>query len=131
MADPKLPTLTPRTIADLAALAYEDKHIKAHKALVHQTPELQLNVYVLDPGGMVPPHLHSSSWDIAFVIEGEIEISVEYDGEMRLVNCRSGALNFVPPGTKHCLRNRSETQIARFLLIQSPAHAFDFVRAGP
>ena len=118
-----------RTITDLAALSYEDKHIRAHMALVHQTAEVQLNVYVLDPGGMVPPHRHSASWDIALVIEGEIEISVTQGEQTRIVVCGRDAINLVPPGIVHCLRNRSETEVARFLLIQSPARSFDFVRA--
>ncbi len=61
------------TILDLSTLLYDAKHVLAHKALVHQTDEVQVNVYILEPGGRIPAHRHSSSWDISVVIEGEIE----------------------------------------------------------
>ena len=114
------------TISDLAALAYEAKHILAHKALIHQTDAVQVNVYVLDPGGRIPAHQHSTSWDISFVIEGEIEARFA-DG--RTVRCAAQAINLVPPGTVHEIANASTARPAKFLLIQSPSRGFDFVRA--
>ena len=114
------------TIPDLSALRYEDKHVLAHKALVHQTDEVQINVYVLEPGGRIPAHRHSASWDISFVIEGEIEARFA-DG--RTVRCGAQAINLVPPGTVHEIANASATRPAKFLLIQSPSRSFDFVKS--
>ncbi|MGA7324114.1 MAG: hypothetical protein WBX25_06455 [Rhodomicrobium sp.] len=34
-----------RSISDFSELNYEDKHILARKALVHQTDDVQVNVY--------------------------------------------------------------------------------------
>jgi quercetin dioxygenase-like cupin family protein len=118
------------TIPDLSALPYEAKHVLAHKALVHQTDEAQVNVYVLEPGGRIPAHRHSASWDISFVIAGDIEARFDDNGTVRTVRCGPQAINIVPPGTVHEIANASTTQPARFLLIQSPSRGFDFVRSA-
>ena len=117
------------TIPDLSALAYEDKHVRAHKALVHQTDEVQVNVYVLEPGGRIPPHRHSTSWDISLVIEGEIEARFGEGDTVRTVRCAAQAINLVPPGIVHEIVNPSAGEPATFLLVQSPSRSFDFVRA--
>jgi quercetin dioxygenase-like cupin family protein len=126
-----MPTSKATTILDLAALAYEAKHILAHKALVHQTDEVQVNVYVLEPGGRIPPHRHSTSWDISLVIEGEIEARFTEGGKPRTVRCGAQAMNLVPPGVVHEIVNPSAVRPAKFLLIQSPSHSFDFVKVEP
>jgi quercetin dioxygenase-like cupin family protein len=114
------------TILDLSTLLYDTKHILARKALVHQTDEVQVNVYVLEPGGRIPAHRHSASWDISFVIEGEIEATFVEGGTVR---CGKQAINVVPPGTVHEIANPSTTQPAKFLLIQSPSRSFDFAKS--
>lgn len=119
-----------RTIADLAALAYADRHVGAHYAPVHRTGEVQIGIYVLDPGGCIPSHRHSTSWDIALVLDGAIEASVGEGVEARVVRCGVHAVNLVPPGVVHALRNPSADTPARFLLVQSPSRDFDFLRVG-
>jgi len=114
------------TIPDLASLSYEAKHVLAHKALVHQTDDVQVNVYVLEPGGRIPAHRHSTSWDISYVIEGEIEARF---GDGRTVRCGPQAINLVPPETVHEIANPSATLPAKFLLIQSPSRGFDFIKS--
>ncbi len=42
------------TILDLSTLLYDAKHVLARKALVHQTDEVLVNVYILEPGGASP-----------------------------------------------------------------------------
>ena len=119
------------TIRDLSSLVYEGKHMSAHKALVHQTDEVQINVYVLEPGGRIPAHRHSGSWDISFVIEGEIDAKFMEGGAVRTVRCGNQAINLVPPGTVHEIANASTTQPAKFLLIQTPSRSFDFIKSDP
>jgi len=119
------------TILDLSTLLYDAKHVLAHKALVHQTDEVQVNVYILEPGGRIPAHRHSTSWDISFVIEGEIEARFTEDGTVRTARCGKQAINLVPPGTVHEIANASAIQPAKFLLIQSPSRSFDFVEFEP
>jgi hypothetical protein len=101
------------TILDLATLTYEPRHVPARKACVHQTDDVQVNVYILEPGGCIPAHQQSTSWDISFVIESEIEARFTEHGRERTLHCGSQA-----------------TQPAKFPLIQSPSRSFDFVRAG-
>ena len=112
----------PKSIPDLAALPYEPKHIRARRALALQTDAVQVSVYELEPGGCIPAHSHSVSWDISLVLEGEIEAHFS-DG---VVICRAHALNLVPPGAVHEIRNPSPDRVAKFLLVQSPGRGFDF-----
>jgi quercetin dioxygenase-like cupin family protein len=126
-----MPNSEPTTILDLSTLPYEAKHVLAHKALLHQTDAEQINVYVLEPGGRIPAHRHNMSWDISFVIEGEIEARFTEGDSVRTVHCGRQAINLVPPGTVHEIANTSTTQPAKFLLIQSPSRNFDFVKSGP
>ncbi len=117
------------TIHDLSSLAYDARHILARKAVVHQNDDVQVIVYVLAPGGRIPAHRHTASWDISFVIEGEIEATFTENGTVRTVRCGGQAVNLVPPGTVHEIANASATQPAKFLLIQSPSRGFDFIKA--
>ena len=123
---PAVPTM----LADLSSLSYEKNISGARKALLHRTDEVQVSVYLLEPGGRVPMHRHTASWDISFVIEGEIEARFVEDGEVRTVRCGPQAVNLVPPGLPHEIANASAAKPAKFLLIQSPSHAFDFIREG-
>ena len=116
-----MPKFEPTTILDILTLPYDAKHVLAHKALLHQTDEVQINVYILDPGGRIPAHRHSMSWDISFVIEGEIEARFTEGGTVRTVRCGKQAVNLVPPGVVHEIANASMVQPARLLLIQSPS----------
>ena len=116
-----------RFIADLMQLPFEDKHIKARKALIHQIDPVQIQIYVLQPQGCIPSHRHSQSWDIAVVLDGLVEATYLEDGQSRISVCRSGSVTVVPPGTLHEVRNPSRTDPARFLLIQSPSKDFDFL----
>jgi len=126
-----MPTSEPTTILDLSTLHYDANHVSAHKALVHQTDEVRINVYVLEPGGRIPAHRHSASWDISFVIEGEIEARFTAGTTLRTVRCGKHAINLVPPGTVHEIANVSTSLPAKFLLIQSPSRSFDFVKSEP
>ncbi|HKM63975.1 MAG TPA: cupin domain-containing protein [Acidisphaera sp.] len=123
-----MPPPRPRTIPDLTALESTARHERARRALVHQTDDIQISHYTIDPGGRVPRHRHSVSWDIAVVLEGAIDIRMECDGETTQVRCGEQAVNIVPPGMPHEIANAGDT-VARVLLIQSPSKGFDFVRA--
>jgi quercetin dioxygenase-like cupin family protein len=119
-----------RSIPDFSALSYDQKHVLARKALVHQTDDVQVNVYVLEPGGRVPAHHHSHSWDISVVMEGEIEVRFLNDGEANTLRCQCRAITMVPPGTVHEISNPSTADNATFLLIQSPSKNFDFIKSA-
>lgn len=119
-----------RTIGDLSALEHVERHIGARYASLHRTDEMQAGIYVLAPGGRIPAHRHSTSWDFALVLEGEIEARIGDGAEARTVRCGPHAVNLVPPGTVHEIRNPSDSTPARFLLVQSPSKGFDFLRAG-
>jgi quercetin dioxygenase-like cupin family protein len=124
-----MPQAEARTIADLTALTYVDRHIHAHYAAVYRTDELQAGIYVLEPGGRIPSHRHSKSWDFAVVLDGEIEARIGEGTSARVVRCAAHAINLVPPGMVHEISNMSDTP-ARFLLVQSPARGFDFLRTA-
>jgi quercetin dioxygenase-like cupin family protein len=117
----------PTTFPDLSSLSYDRKHLGALKALLHRSDEVQVSVYLLEPGGRVPMHRHTASWDISFVVEGEIEARFLEDGGVRTVRCGPQAVNLVPPGRPHEIANASAAEPAKFLLIQSPSENFDFI----
>ena len=117
-----------RSIADLAELATQARHVRAHYAPVHQGEAAQIGVYLLEPGGGIPAHRHTASWDISLVIEGEIEARFLQDGAWQATRCGCRAINLVPPGVVHAISNSSATEPARFLLVQSPSRNFDFLR---
>ena len=119
------------TIFDVATLAFEARHALAHAAVVHRTDDVQVSVYVLEPGGRVPAHRHSAAWDISFVFEGEIEARFIEGDRVRIVRCGAHAINLVPPGAVHEIANASATRPAKFLLIQSPSRDFDFIKCEP
>jgi len=125
-----MPDSGSRTITDPKSLPFTDRHVGAHYAAVHRTDALQIGIYALDPGGCIPPHRHSVSWDIALVLEGEIEACIGEGPAARVVRCGVHAMNLVPPGIVHTLRNPSADAQARFLLVQSPSRDFDFLRVA-
>jgi quercetin dioxygenase-like cupin family protein len=92
---------------------------------------VQINVFILEPGGLIPAHRHSWSWDISFVIKGEIEARFAEGDTVRSVRCGKQASNLVPPGTVHEIPNASRTQPTKFLLVQSPSRNFDFINCEP
>ena len=120
----------PTTIADLASLVYEDKHVRARRALALQTDELQVSIYELEPGGLIPAHSHSVSWDVSLVIEGEIEARFKEGENIRSARLGPHMMSLVPPGAVHEIRNPSRDKVARFLLVQAPGRGFDFRREG-
>ncbi len=101
----------------------------ARYAALHRTDEMQAGVYVLAPGSRIPAHRDSPSWDFALVLEGEIEAQVGEGAAASVVHCRPHAVNLVPRGLVHAIRNPSSDVPARFLLVQSPSKGFDFLRA--
>jgi len=119
---------SPKSIAKLSSLSYEPKHNGAYKAVAHETDEVQVSVYVLEPGGRIPMHRHTASWDISFVIEGELDVRFLEGRAVRTVRCGPQAMNFVPPGSLHEVANASTAKQAKFLLIQSPSHNLDFIK---
>ncbi len=114
----------------LSSLAFTPRHQGAHRALVQQTEDLQFVIYRLDPGGRIPPHHHSRSWDISLVLEGALIVTCEHPEVARTRRCERGAISIIPPGIVHAIANASEDEPATFALMQSPGAGFDFVRAG-
>ncbi|MFK0280878.1 cupin domain-containing protein [Streptomyces sp. NPDC090499] len=117
----------PKVIIDFTALPFESKHLLASKALIHKASELQASVYVLEPGGAIPRHHHSVSWDISIVTEGRIESSCETAGGVETSLCGVGSVTIIPPGFKHWIRNPDPVEKASFILVQSPTDGFDFL----
>jgi quercetin dioxygenase-like cupin family protein len=119
------------TFTSLASLAYEDRHQRARRALVQQTDAAQFVIYELAPGGSIPAHHHSTSWDLSLVLAGAIIVTCQdseaADGRL----CLTGAISIIPPGMVHAITNPSTSETAVFALLQSPAANFDFIRAVP
>ena len=95
------------------------------KKIVAETPDLKVAEMTLDRGEEIPGHFHTTVEDIAYCIEGEIEIQIrDPDTAISLV---PGQSNEMPPKRVHRVVNRRDG-ISRFLLIQGIG-AYDFVKA--
>lgn len=114
-------------IEDLKCLRYAPKHRETMQAKALASEPFNVSIYLLGPGGAVPPHTHSTSWDLIVVLEGELLIETEEAPEPHV--CATGAIHLTPPGMVHAVRNASLTAQARFLLVQGPTAEFDFLPA--
>jgi quercetin dioxygenase-like cupin family protein len=79
------------------------------------------------PGGGPPLHIHTREEEYFHVLEGEITFYI--GGLVRTV--REGGSAFVPRGTPHCFKNRSNRE-ARVLVLFTPGDIegfFDFGKA--
>lgn len=65
-------------------------------------------------GNGPPPHIHERSHEAFYIIEGEIEFQVGTE----LITAGAGAAIWIPPGTPHGFRVKSET--ARALNMYTP-----------
>jgi quercetin dioxygenase-like cupin family protein len=84
-------------------------------------PELVLVEFELDGGrDGAGPHFHRGHVDSFYVLEGELELTV--DGER--VAARPGTLVAARPGTRHSFRNASDA-VVRFLNAHAPGMRFD------
>jgi quercetin dioxygenase-like cupin family protein len=68
------------------------------------------------PGAEPPPHLHHTTDETYYLLEGELAV---LDGE-RTYTATQGSIVYLPKGTLHAWRNAS-TQPARALLLITPA----------
>jgi mannose-6-phosphate isomerase-like protein (cupin superfamily) len=66
------------------------------------------------------PHFHEQHVDSFYVLEGEVELTV--DGET--VRARAGEFVHVPPGVVHSFRNAGAEHV-RFLNLHTPGMRFD------
>jgi quercetin dioxygenase-like cupin family protein len=97
--------------------ATEPVHDPVHRARHAFTPDGE-NMVVdtwLEPGGVLPPHLHPQQEEYWSVVEGEVEVLA--GKEKRILRPADGEVP-VMPGTKHGLKNLSgETVHARCRVI--------------
>lgn len=106
--------------------ATEPVHDPVHRARHAFTPDgdnLVVDTW-LEPGGVLPPHLHPQQEEYWSVVEGEVEVLA--GRERRILRPADGEVP-VMPGTKHGLRNLSgETVHARCRVIPA-LHLEDFL----
>lgn len=69
----------------------------------------------IDPGVLVPPHIHSREDQISYVIEGEVEMLVRNE----VYHCAEGAYLFKPRGVRHTFWNAG-AEPARLIEISTP-----------
>ena len=83
--------------------------------------ELVLFAFEMEPRTAgASPHFHRQHVDSFYVLEGELEVTV--DGETR--SYTPGELAVATPGTVHWFRNASDARV-RFLNLHAPGMRFD------
>jgi quercetin dioxygenase-like cupin family protein len=85
-----------------------------------ELPELEVIEFACDPAfGPVDPHVHPAKIDSFFVLEGELEFTLDDE----TVRIGPGSLVAALPGFRHGFRNPGPTQ-ARFVNIHAPSDGF-------
>jgi quercetin dioxygenase-like cupin family protein len=85
-----------------------------------ELPELEVIEFMCDPDfGPVDPHVHPDKIDSFFVIEGELEFTLEDE----TVRVGPGSLVAALPGARHGFRNPGPGR-ARFVNIHAPSDGF-------
>ncbi|MGI9145991.1 MAG: cupin domain-containing protein [Chloroflexota bacterium] len=75
-----------------------------------------LSEATVPPGGGPPPHIHNAEAETFVVLEGELLL--EADGQTQ--QARTGAVLYVPMGTRHAFTNVGQG-VARMLFLYTPA----------
>ena len=83
-----------------------------------ELPELELLEFACEPGyGPVPPHVHPGKVDSFYVLDGELEFTIEDE----TVTVGPGTYVAAPPGVRHGFAGPSA---ARFVNIHAPSDGF-------
>ena len=115
------------TVEDVTRTEREERRPGAQRGVLHEDASSQTIVYRVEPGSGVPTHLHSRVYDLFVGIRGELEIRYEgQDGKGAFV-LKPGGFCSMPPGVRHEVSNRSETEEAFFLVMHAPHEGYDFV----
>ena len=115
------------TVEDVTRAEREERRPGAQRGVLHEDASSQTIVYRVEPGSGVPTHLHSRVYDLFVGIRGELEIRYEgQDGKGAFV-LKPGGFCSMPPGVRHEVSNRSETEEAFFLVMHAPHEGYDFV----
>ena len=107
-------------------VASEPVHDPVHKAR-HAFTRDGDNMVVdswLEPGGVLPPHLHPLQDEFWSVVEGEVEVLV--GRTKRTLRPGDGEVP-VPPGTKHGLRNRTGATVHARCRVVPALHLQEFL----
>jgi mannose-6-phosphate isomerase-like protein (cupin superfamily) len=85
-----------------------------------ERPELEVIDLSCDPEfGPVTPHVHSDKVDSFFILEGEIEFTIDDE----TVRAGPGCYVAAPPGVRHGFRNPGPGR-ARLLNVHAPSDGF-------
>lgn len=76
-------------------------------------PNFNTRLFTLQPGGVIPPHLHDNIEHEQYILEGEMVVS--FDGGPEMV-AGAGQAVFIPAGVGHRYENRGDRPV-RFLCI--------------
>ncbi len=91
---------------------------REHRVLA-ELPELEVVDECFGPGFTVEPHVHKDHADTFWVLEGEVEFTLED----QVLRAGPGTWVAAPPGTKHGFENVGEGDL-RMLNIHAPTTGF-------
>jgi quercetin dioxygenase-like cupin family protein len=77
--------------------------------------DIQVRVFTLAQGDVIPWHYHRESTDHYFVLQGTLPIETRGPGNRRVLTV--GERYKILPGTAHCISNESTCE-CQFLLVQ-------------
>lgn len=97
------------------------------EVLVHRTPDAQVLVQMVPPGGELTPHHHTGLWDYFVGLAGQATVTLSGDAGTTAYAVGVGGFLAVPPGTMHHVCNQDPEASFVFLLTQAPYSAYDFI----
>jgi mannose-6-phosphate isomerase-like protein (cupin superfamily) len=113
------------TVEAITKIAFKELRPGCEKGVLQENARAQTGVFRVQPGSGVPAHLHSRVQDLFIGVTGELEI--RYEGQLGngLFVLKAGGFCSVPPGVRHEVFNRSNTDEAFFLLVHASYRAFN------
>ena len=87
--------------------------------------DVQVRVFTLAPGEVIPWHRHSESTDHYFVLRGALTINTRKPDAERILDI--GGRYKITPGAEHLISNRGAVD-CQFLLVQGVG-GYDFIKS--
>jgi mannose-6-phosphate isomerase-like protein (cupin superfamily) len=115
-------------VSDVLAETGSTTHGHCSKAVLHQVPESETSLFIVNPGQRLAMHLHTRTWDLFFVVSGLGEIHCRGNSGAVTIPMPARAFCAVPPGREHEVRNLSAKEPFCLLMIHAPWQGYDHIR---
>jgi len=82
-----------------------------HELIFAETDRYVGKLLVVEPGHSLSLQYHERKDETIYVLEGEMQLLVDIDGEMRELTLKAGEAHRIKPGVRHRMRAESRVTI--------------------